>query len=490
MGSATRHHLTVVSNRGPVLHEVVDGERVALRSGGGLVTALRGLLGAHDVVWVANAISDEDRRVAREQRGRPMVEEDELGHPFRLHLAIPDPDDFRRAYHEIANPLLWFLQHGLHGLGRSPIVTARTRAAWGAYRRCNATVAAAAAAEREGQALMIHDYQLYLTPALLRAAGVRMPMLHFTHIPWPGPDAWRILPVDLRTELLHGLLGSDIVGFHTERDVDAFLATCREHLPGVEVDDDLRGVRVVADRRWREVRVRAYPISIDPAGLRALEDVPAMRDAAAELERTGPEILILRVERTDPSKNVVRGLHALDRLLERRPDLRGRVTMLTLLDPSRLAIPEYENYLRTIESTAAEVNERHGRDGWLPIDLRVGDNFPMVIAAYRRYDVLFVNAIADGMNLVAKEGPLLNDRDGVLVLSERAGAHEQLAPFALGVEPLDIEQTAAQLERAIDLPAGERARRARDLRAFVEAHDVARWIDAQIDDLDELAAAR
>jgi trehalose 6-phosphate synthase len=455
MGSATRHHLTVVSNRGPVLHEVVDGERVALRSGGGLVTALRGLLGAHDVVWVANAISDEDRRVAREQRGRPMVEEDELGHPFRLHLAIPDPDDFRRAYHEIANPLLWFLQHGLHGLGRSPIVTARTRAAWGAYRRCNATVAAAAAAEREGQALMIHDYQLYL-----------------------------------RTELLHGLLGSDIVGFHTERDVDAFLATCREYLPGVEVDDDLRGVRVVADRRWREVRVRAYPISIDPAGLRALEDVPAMRDAAAELERTGPEILILRVERTDPSKNVVRGLHALDRLLERRPDLRGRVTMLTLLDPSRLAIPEYENYLRTIESTAAEVNERYGRDGWLPIDLRVGDNFPMVIAAYRRYDVLFVNAIADGMNLVAKEGPLLNDRDGVLVLSERAGAHEQLAPFALGVEPLDIEQTAAQLERAIDLPAGERARRARDLRAFVEAHDVARWIDAQIDDLDELAAAR
>ncbi len=485
-----RHRLTVVSNRGPIQYARIDGERVALRGGGGLVSALRGLIGNHDVTWIVCAISDEDHVVAEEQNGRSLEETDAVGNPFRLHFADPDPADFAAMYGQIANPLLWFIHHGLYASGEEPVVSTDIREAWAGYRRYNAAVAAEAAMERDCDALMIHDYQLALVPAMLREAGVTPPLLHFTHIPWPGPEAWRQLPVDLRTELLHGLLGSDIVGFHTEHDVSNFLATCAAHLPDVEVDHMDARVRVTVDHVPRDVYVRAYPISIDPAELRAHVRNPEMIAAHAELLRTRPEKLVLRVDRTDPSKNILRGFHAYGRLLDRRPDLHGRVQLLSLLDPSRLAVPVYANYLKRINAIAAEVNERHARDGWLPIDLRIGDNFPVVVAAYREYDALLVNSIADGMNLISKEAPLLNERDGVVVLSENAGSFEELEPWVLAVDPLDVEQTAAQLERALDLPAAERAERADAIRTFVEEHDVARWIDLQLLDLEFLAEAR
>ena len=486
---ATRQRLTVVSNRGPIVHQRRNGERVTRRGGGGLVSALRGLLGAHDVTWVACALTTEDHVVARENQGAATLEHDAAGNAFYLRLADPDPSDYRHAYGEIANPLLWFIQHGLYDLGQSPIVGEQAREAWAAYRRYNATIAAQAAAEQDADALMVHDYQLYLVPAMLRESGVQTPMLHFTHIPWPAPDAWRLLPVDLRTELLHGMLGADIIGFQTDRDVTNFLATCTMNLGDVVVDDANSSVRVTVDHAERDVLVRTYPISIDPSELREHLADPATVAATAALRSTRPERLILRVDRTDPSKNIVRGFHAFDRLLARRPDLHGSVSMLAMLDPSRLAVPEYARYVETIRSTAKDVNARHARDGWLPIDLRIGDTFNEIVAAYQLYDVLLVNAIADGMNVVAKEGPLLNETDGVLVLSEQAGAFAELGPFVFGVDPFDIEQTAAQLERALDLPQPERAARSVALRAFIEEHDVSRWIDAQLRDLNVLRGA-
>ena len=482
--------LTIVSNRGPITYTRVDGERVASRAGGGLVSALRGLVRSHRVTWIACAVTAEDRTVAREQRGHAVQEEDAAGNSFLLHLAEPDPADFDRAYHEVANPLLWFIQHELYDLGQAPIVSDDTRAAWAAYRRYNATMAAAAATEYGADALMVHDYQLYLVPAMLREAGVTTPILHFTHIPWPAPDAWRLLPVDLRTELFHGLLGADIVGLQTARDVHNFLATCDEHLTEVTIDFDRQTVHVVNDHQGRDVLIRHYPISVDPDEFYEHITAPEMIAATAELTESRPWHLILRVDRTDPSKNIDRGFYAYDRLLTRRPDLHGAVSLLTLLDPSRLSIPAYATYFDTIQATCAEINARHGRDGWLPIDLRIGDNFPVVIAAYQQYDVLLVNALADGMNLIAKEAPLLNETDGVVVLSERAGAYEELEPFVLGIDPLDIEATAAQLERAIDLPPSDRAARSRGLKEFLLKHDVSRWIDLQLRDLDDLTEAR
>ncbi len=491
MSKASAHRLTIVSNRGPIAYDRIDNMRIARRSGGGLVSALRGLIRSYDVTWIACAVTDEDRVVAREQRSLAVPEQDDAGNPFCLRLAEPAPADFFRAYHEIANPLLWFIQHGLYDTGESPVVSETVREAWAAFRRYNAAIATAAAAEHNADALMVHDYQLYLVPAMLREAGVTKPILHFTHIPWPAPEQWRLLPVDLRTELFHGLLGADIVAFQTRRDVRNFLATCEEYLAEDSVvNHATQTVRVTRDHAERDVLIRHYPISIDPSEFREHITAPEMQAASIALTRTRPRRLILRVDRTDPSKNIVRGLHAFDRLLTRRPDLHGEVCMLALLDPSRLSIPVYKMYLKTIKATAHEINQRHFRDGWLPIDLRIGDNFHLVIAAYQQYDVLLVNAIADGMNLVAKEGPVLNTTDGVVVLSEQAGAYEELAPFVLGIDPLDVEQTAAQLERALDLAPADRAARSAGIKAFVQEHDVARWIDLQLHDLEALLESR
>jgi len=232
------------------------------------------------------------------------------------------------------------------------------------------------------------------------------------------------------------------------------------------------------------VRVRSYPISVDPA---EFERLAASDEVVAEeqsIEQARPERLVLRVDRTDPSKNVVRGLRAFDLMLSQHPEWRGRVTMLALLDPSRADIPEYAEYVGAIQRAVREVNDRWYMTGmWTPVDLRISDNFPQAVAAYKAYDVLLVNAIFDGMNLVAKEAPLINERDGVLILSENAGAHEELAPWAISVNPFDIQQQADALYQALIMHQSERRDRIEGLRGQVREHDIARWIDAQLGDL-------
>lgn len=480
-----RRTLTVVSNRGPIQYATDEGRRVARRGAGGLVSALRGLIGAHDVTWIACAITAEDHVVAAEQAGTATREEDAAGSAFRLRFADPDPADYAAMYRQVANPLLWFIQHRLYGDGVEPDSEAELRAGWAGYRRYNASVAREAAGEAGADAVLVHDYQLYLVPRMLREAGVAAPVLHFTHIPWPEPEAWSRLPADLLEELLEGLLGADIVGFQTRGDAARFLATCADALPAADVDPEAGAVRLDG----HETRVRHYPISIDPDGFRRVRDAPAALAAHEALVRERPRRLVLRVDRSDPSKNSVRAYHAFDRLLERRPDLHGEVGMLALVDPSRLAVPVYAQHLEDIRAAARSVNERHGTRDWLPIDLRIGDNFPLAVAAYREYDVLLVNPIADGMNLISKEAPLLNERDGAVALSVRAGSFEELGAWCVPVEPLDVGQTSAALEQALDLPDAERAIRADGLRRAVEAHDVAAWIADQLADLARLPEA-
>jgi trehalose 6-phosphate synthase len=286
----------------------------------------------------------------------------------------------------------------------------------------------------------------------------------------------------MREGIVRGVLGADIVGFHTARDVRAFLTTCEDLLPDVAVDAGARSVTAGP----RRTLVRDYPISVDPREFDALAASPAVQAAEESVLRARPERMILRVDRTDPSKNVVRGFRALDRLLAKHQDLCGRVTMLARLDPSRQDIPDYAEYLGAIQRAAREVNDRYGTDTWQPIDLRVDDNFPETVAGYKHYDVLLVNALADGMNLVAKEAPLVNQRDGVIVLSENTGAHEELGPWALSINPFDVEGTADALFTALELPAEDRRRRAEGVREHVRQHDVRAWISAQLADLEAL----
>ena len=481
-----RRKLLVVSNRGPVSYgRSPDGERIVLRGGGGLVTALRNLVAHHDVTWIASANSDEDRAVAAEHGGDGFEETARDGSRYRLRLVAHDPAAYDGYYNVIANPTLWFLQHYMWGLPYAPDLDLGLHNAWfNGYLPVNEAFADSVAAELERDpdaAVFLHDYHLYLAPGLIRERRPDAVMTHFVHIPWPQSDYWYVLPDHLRRAVHEGLLANDIVGFHTARWKRNFLHTCEELL-GAEVDTHA-GTVTHAGRR---TVVTSHPIGIDPVEFDELKDSPAVLEQEQKIVAGRPEFLIVRVDRTDPSKNVIRGFRAFGLFLDMHQDMRGRVVLLALLDPSRQDIPEYSEYLGAIEREARAVNDRFQTEGWTPIDLQIADNFAQSVAAYKQYDVLLVNAVFDGLNLVAKEAPLVNCRDGVLVLSENAGAHEELGEWALTVNPVDVYGQAESLYVALTMPAEERRRRLEATRAHVRAHDLAAWIAAQLEDLDRV----
>jgi trehalose 6-phosphate synthase len=417
-------------------------------------------------------MSDEDRAVAAERAGS-IEETTRAGDRYRLRLVTHDSAAYERFYHVMANPTLWFTQHYLWGLRSEPEFGPELHEAWSdGYVPVNEAFAAATLEELEREpdaAVLFHDYHLYLTPRLVRDARPDVVSSHFVHIPWPEPDYWHAMPVELRDRIHRGLLANDVVGFHTERWRRAFLECVDRFVPG-------------GDRPPTSVVAR--PISVDTEEFDRLREDSAVLERESALVARRPEQVVLRVDRTDPSKNVVRGFHAFALLLERHPELHGRVGMLALLAPSRQDIPEYADYAAAIDTAAREVNERFGGDGWDPVELDVADDFPRSVAGYKQFDVLLVNPVFDGLNLVAKEAFLVNERDGTLVLSENAGVHEELGEWALTVNPLDISGQAEALYAALTMDQAERRRRAEAIRGHVRAHDIREWIDAQLADLD------
>jgi trehalose 6-phosphate synthase len=287
----------------------------------------------------------------------------------------------------------------------------------------------------------------------------------------------------MRRAVHDGLLAADVVGFHTHRWRRNFLRSSIDLCGAVcEFEAGL------ASYRGHRTLVTHHPIAVDPAEFAEIAASEQVRELERELAARRPEKLILRVDRTDPSKNIVRGFRAFELYLEQHPEMHERVGMLALLDPSRQDIPEYTEYLGAIQRTVRAVNDRFQTDGWIPIDLRIEDNFLEAVAAYKQFDVLFVNAIFDGLNLVAKEAPLVNERDGVLVLSENAGVHEELGEWALTVNPFDLAAQADALDAALRMPQSERRERVEAIRAHVREHDLAAWIAAHLDELDRVAA--
>jgi trehalose 6-phosphate synthase len=480
----------VVSNRGPVGYgRAPNGERTARRGGGGLVTALRSLVAHHDVTWIASAIGDEDRVVADESGGEAIEETARDGSPYRLKLLAHDPLAYDWYYNVVSNPTLWFLQHYIWGLTEAPDIDLGLHHAWfNGYAPVNGTFAAAVSAELERQpdaTVFFHDYHLYLAPRGVRERHPDALLTHFVHIPWAQTDYWHVLPEHLRRAVHEGLLANDIVGFHTERWKRNFLRACEDIL-----DADVDDAEGIVEHDGGRTLVTSHPISVDVDEMAELKESPEVLEEERLIRERRPELLVVRVDRTDPSKNVVRGFRAFGLFLDLHPELQGRVSMLALLDPSRQDIPEYAEYLAAIQREARSVNDRFQRDSWVPIDLQVADNFPQSVAAFREYDVLVVNAVFDGLNLVSKEAPLVNERDGVLILSENAGSHEELGEWALTVNPFDVYGQAQALNEALTMTAEERRRRIEGIRRQVVTHDLAAWIDAQLDDIDQVALAR
>jgi trehalose 6-phosphate synthase len=478
--------LVLVSNRGPVTFGP-DGE--VRRGTGGLVTALIGLASHREVTWVASAMTDEDVVAAERNEGRPFSVQAPGGGEYRVKLVASDAEAYDRFYNIIANPMLWFIQHYLWDLSNAPDIRRNeTEAFEFGYNVVNEDLARSVLEEIEGvpePVVMVHDYHLYTLPALLRRARPDVFLTHFVHIPWSQSDSWRVLPKMLRDEVYHGILSNDIIGFHTRSYRRNFLQCC-EDLMGFEVDYEQGVVRC----QEREVWVRAYPLPIDAGAVQAVAARPRTQAFEEELLRRRRDHLILRVDRADLSKNVLRGFGAFDVFLEQHPEFREHVTFIAQLMPSRTDVPEYTEYLERIEAVVAVVNHRHGSPDWMPIQLKLRDDLEEAVAAYKHYDVLIVNAMFDGMNLVAKEGPMVNERAGVSILSENTGAHEELGEYALSVNPFDLQELADSIHAALTMPEHERRRRHDGLRSIVTARTPGDWVDEQLADIRRKAAIK
>jgi trehalose 6-phosphate synthase len=478
--------LIIAANRGPVTFETAEDGRLEQQRGeGGLVSALLGLCRQSEGVWIACARTEAD---AAWRSGTVTVTG---GCEIKVRFLAPEPSAYEGYYGVIANPLLWFLQHSMWDVPRAPVIDRAVWQAWDeGYVIVNRLFAEAIAeqvrAAPRPTLVMLQDYHLYLVARYLRdmlPPRERPRVLHFVHIPWPGPDYWRILPPAMRQPILDGLCAVDLLGFQTRDDGLDFIRTCESLLPRARVN--FKHGRVWY--RNHSTYVRDFPISIDVGALRRRVQSQEVARYRAEIrDLVGDRQMILRIDRTEPSKNIVRGFIAFDELLESHPEYHEQVTFLALLVPSRIEVEEYQDYLDDLMAAAGRVNARFGTSEWEPIRVLVGESYPRAVAALQLYDVLLVNAIADGMNLIAKEGPIVNRRDGVLVLSERTGARQQLEPGALIISPCDVHMTADVLHLALAMAPEERRERAERLRSSIEREDIDAWLRWQLEALVEL----
>jgi trehalose 6-phosphate synthase len=453
--------VVVVSNRGPVSFRLDDGRPQATVAGGGLAGTLGPLLTGSGATWVAAAMGPADRLAA--EAGTFSTE------GLRMVPVVADPDVYAQAYDVVANATLWFCHHHLFDLARRPRLDRHWYAAFDAYVALNEQFAAVVAAEApEGSAVLVQDYHLSLCGSMVAERRDDLRTVHFHHTPFADPNVLRVLPDAAAGVLLRGLAGFDACGFHTARWADAFS-------------------RCFADPLLREAAgVPAPATFVAPLGPTpaALTESAASPAAAAARERlaalVGGRRLIVRVDRIELSKNLLRGLLAFEALVEERADWRERVVLLALAYPSRQDLAEYIGYRAEVEHTVERINERFSTGSWTPILFDPEDDYPRSVAALGAYDVLLVNPVRDGMNMVAKEGPLLNTNDGVLVLSREAGAYEELSTGALGVNPFDVHATADALLRALEMGPEERRQRAVMLRATVEGRTAADWLADQL----------
>ncbi|MEU0205086.1 trehalose-6-phosphate synthase [Streptomyces canus] len=449
----------VASNRGPVSYEVQeDGSLSPKRGGGGLVSGLSAIGPEAGALWVCSALSDGDREAVRQGVGEDGV---------RM-LAIP-ADVHADAYNGIANSVLWFVHHLLYQTPLEPAFDAEFRRQWASYETYNRAFAEALAEEAgEGAAVLVQDYHLCLVPGMLRELRPDLRISHFSHTPWAPMDYFRMLPDDIAGQVLRGMLGADRLGFLTRRWADAFTACATEFADGLgETRIGVHGLGADADF----LRARSHEADVE-------ERIVALREEIGAGRRT-----IVRVDRTELSKNIVRGLLSYRRLLESRPEWRERVVHVAFAYPSRQDLAVYRDYTAEVQRVADEINSQYGKPGWTPVVLHVKDDFARSLAAYRLADVALVNPIRDGMNLVAKEVPLVSDEGCALVLSREAGAYEELGDDAIVVNPYDVEQTAAALHEALTMPADERAERAKRLAAAATALPPAQWFLDQLNAL-------
>lgn len=455
--AVTDRQVLIVSNRGPLsFRRGDDGALVARRGGGGLVSGLGPVVERTGAIWIAAALSDDDREAVR----TGLVEAQE-GPPVRL--VDLDPDDHTMAYNVVSNAALWYLHHHLWDLARLPRFDQHFAEAWDAYRRVNDTFATVVADLAEPDAIvLVQDLHLTMVGRSLAEHRPDLSTLHFSHTPFGAPEMVDVLPDAVSRELISAMAAHTAVGFHSSRWEQSFrlAAEARSIDPGLTF---------------------VSPLPTDADDIRAVGAGDACDKAVRALDAlVGDRQVIARVDRIELSKNLLRGFHAFDAMLRRHASLRERVVFVASVYPSREGLADYLAYRREVEGLVERINRTWGTASWTPIELDTSDDFARSVAVLRRYDALLVNPIRDGLNLVAKEGPIVNERDGVVLLSRQAGVWDELADHVTEVHPYDIDGTADALAAALAIPADQRRQTATALRDAAVARRPVDWLEDQL----------
>ena len=480
----SQRRLILVSNRGPVEHHMADGRAEPRRGSGSVVTSFSPLAREFEFTWVSSAMSEGDRSVSGDGGARIAIKSPIPGQQLLLRYVTTPRRAYHKYYNIICNPLLWFLQHYMWNPPHNPTVDANVHDAWETgYVAVNEAFAKSVVSEARSSELppvvLGHDYHLYLLPEFVRRDIPEAIIQHYVHVPWPTPLYWNLIPRHIVRRICESLCAADLVGFQTAQDCRCFLDTVEEFVPEAIVDGHSGKVSLGG----QVCSARVYPGSINVREVQHIANAPRTLEYEARLKRETPEYTIVRIDRAEPNKNIVRGFRAYELMLNRHEELRGRVKFLAFLVPSRTHLRQYQRYMEEVQQTIQQVNSNHARPGWQPIVPFMENNYTQAVAGMKLYDALLVNTLVEGMNLVAKEGPVVNQRDGVLVLSQSSGAHHQLADGALSVAPTDIEGTSEALYRAITMQPAERKRRASSLYRAVSGEDNEDWLLRQLHDI-------
>lgn len=479
----------VASNRGPIqFSKKRDGTLVSKRGAGGLVTAVTEAFSEIDAIWIAAAMNDADREASKASKLVKLPSAADRKKNMGIKLLRIDPEIFKGYYNSVSNRYLWFLNHYMWEIMEMPTFDDEFYKLWyGCYHRVNdlfsQNIVDIAADSDKPSILLLNDYHLYLVGGYVRNHLPSIPIAHFIHTPWPQGDYFTLLPEGIRGEIIDSLLSCDIVGFHTKGYAQNFIDCC--HKMGLETDSEK--LSVIDRDGERQVMIRNYPISVDAEHI---IDISKTKNVAREKTRllkiaAGRKIL-LRSERIDPAKNIMRGLMAFEHFLKKNPDLRERVVFLMNLYPSRVSIDKYRNYMSSINNLAFEINEEYGDKDSQPVVLDIQDNYDRSLAGYCIYDAIMINSLFDGMNLASKEAAVLNERNGIILLSEKAGAYEELKEAVIPVFPLDIKRTSEDIRKALTMKQSERKIMNESARKVVMDNGIRKWVFSQVKDLREV----
>ncbi|MEX0762499.1 MAG: trehalose-6-phosphate synthase [Dehalococcoidia bacterium] len=479
------------ANRGPVSFRPGPGRGFSARFEGGAASgALAPFTGLLPIKWVS-AFSGEGDRLEQERVGDASIQGRGLPDGCTARFVIPPRRMFHRYYNVICNPLLWLLHHRMWNLTHTPTIDQSVVDGWErGFAPVNQLFADGISAEladrQQPPLIMFRDYHLSLAPAMVRDRFPDALMQHVLDVPWPGPDHWEALPFEWRRQLFRGLLSNDIVGFQTARDRRSFMNCVDEFVPDAESDN--KEFSIACDSRL--VRLKVYPSAINPESLERIGGSARVAELVRGLEQPGITHTFARVDRAEPNKNIVRSIKGFRELLAERPDIKGTVRYVLSLAPAPPHLAQYRRYAEEITQAAMAVNQEFGRDGWAPVQLRLENNYPAAVAALKSYDTLIVTPTADGNAVSAKEGPVLNRRDGLMIISEGAGPWEKFSDIALTVAATDIAGTAQAMSVAVDMPSAQRGRIAGELRSTALAYEPLALACRQVEDLLDAAGTR